>query len=194
MPDRAGNVRSNSEEHCGQQITIHCTVTGQMMKRPGYLKEFLEYWTPRARSAKYGSACSLRKWETGCRKCCNRMSGAGHYRDACIKEAISQAGHAGGDDSAVRNLQVVQGLCFCAHYANIVGGPENQDRPLSIRRKSGLWFVRMRGIHGLGSRGSAHLGGIIPVGPILKLSQIGQARSKWTAQMPPVEKGLRVLP
>src|SRR5258708_5581600 len=31
----------------GQQITIHCTVTGQMMKRPGYLKEFLEYWTPR---------------------------------------------------------------------------------------------------------------------------------------------------
>ena len=32
----------------GQNITIHCTVTGQMMKRPGYLKEFLEYWTPRA--------------------------------------------------------------------------------------------------------------------------------------------------
>ena len=32
----------------GQNITIHCTVTGQMMKRPGYLKEFLEFWTPRA--------------------------------------------------------------------------------------------------------------------------------------------------
>jgi MoaA/NifB/PqqE/SkfB family radical SAM enzyme len=31
----------------GQNITIHCTVTGQMMKRPGYLKEFLEFWTPR---------------------------------------------------------------------------------------------------------------------------------------------------
>ena len=31
----------------GQKITIHCTVTGQMMKRPGYLKEFMEYWTPR---------------------------------------------------------------------------------------------------------------------------------------------------
>ena len=25
----------------GQQVTIHCTVTGQMMKRPGYLREFL---------------------------------------------------------------------------------------------------------------------------------------------------------
>jgi MoaA/NifB/PqqE/SkfB family radical SAM enzyme len=32
----------------GQKITIHCTITGQMMKRPGYLREFLEFWTPRA--------------------------------------------------------------------------------------------------------------------------------------------------
>ncbi len=32
----------------GQNITIHCTVTGQMMKRPGYLQEFLEFWTPRS--------------------------------------------------------------------------------------------------------------------------------------------------
>src|SRR6266478_7879081 len=31
----------------GQNITIHCTVTGQMMKRSGYLREFLEFWTPR---------------------------------------------------------------------------------------------------------------------------------------------------
>ncbi len=31
----------------GQKITVHCTVTGQMMKRPGYLAEFLKFWTPR---------------------------------------------------------------------------------------------------------------------------------------------------
>ncbi len=31
----------------GQNVTVHCTVTGQMMKRPGYLAEFLEFWTPR---------------------------------------------------------------------------------------------------------------------------------------------------
>jgi len=35
----------------GQKITIHCTVTGQM------------------RSRKYGSAYSLLRWETDCRKC-----------------------------------------------------------------------------------------------------------------------------
>jgi MoaA/NifB/PqqE/SkfB family radical SAM enzyme len=31
----------------GQKITIHSTITGQMTKRPGYLREFLEFWTPR---------------------------------------------------------------------------------------------------------------------------------------------------
>lgn len=31
----------------GQKITIHCTITGQMMKRAGYLRDFLEFWTPR---------------------------------------------------------------------------------------------------------------------------------------------------
>ncbi len=31
----------------GQRITIHCTITGHMMKRPGYLQEFLTFWTPR---------------------------------------------------------------------------------------------------------------------------------------------------
>ena len=36
----------------GQKVTIHCTITGQMMKQPGYLKEFLEFWTPRPEIAK----------------------------------------------------------------------------------------------------------------------------------------------
>jgi MoaA/NifB/PqqE/SkfB family radical SAM enzyme len=31
----------------GQSVTIHCTITGQMMKRPNYLARFLEFWTPR---------------------------------------------------------------------------------------------------------------------------------------------------
>jgi len=35
------------ENIAGQQITIHCTVTGQMMKQAGYLKKFLQYWTPK---------------------------------------------------------------------------------------------------------------------------------------------------
>ncbi len=36
----------------GQNVTVHCTVTGQMVKRPGYLREFLEFWTGRPEIAK----------------------------------------------------------------------------------------------------------------------------------------------
>lgn len=31
----------------GHQVSIHCTITGQMMKRAGYLQDFLAFWTPR---------------------------------------------------------------------------------------------------------------------------------------------------
>jgi MoaA/NifB/PqqE/SkfB family radical SAM enzyme len=30
-----------------QKVTVHCTVTAQMMNTPGYLAQFLEFWTPR---------------------------------------------------------------------------------------------------------------------------------------------------
>lgn len=36
----------------GCRVTIHCTVTRQMTTRPGYLDEFLAFWTPRDEIAK----------------------------------------------------------------------------------------------------------------------------------------------
>jgi MoaA/NifB/PqqE/SkfB family radical SAM enzyme len=32
----------------GHRVTIHCTLTGQMTKRSGYLEEFLQFWSPRS--------------------------------------------------------------------------------------------------------------------------------------------------
>lgn len=37
-------VLKNIEGHC---VIIHCTITGQMTKRSGYLEEFLRFWSPR---------------------------------------------------------------------------------------------------------------------------------------------------
>ena len=31
----------------GHRVTVHCTITRQMTRRPGYFEEFLEFWTPR---------------------------------------------------------------------------------------------------------------------------------------------------
>ena len=35
-----------------QKVTIHCTITGQMMKRPGYLEEFIRFWDARPEAGK----------------------------------------------------------------------------------------------------------------------------------------------
>lgn len=31
----------------GHNVYVHCTITGQMMRREGYLAEFMEFWAPR---------------------------------------------------------------------------------------------------------------------------------------------------
>ena len=36
----------------GHQITVHCTVTSQLVHRPGYLDEFLRFWSKREETRK----------------------------------------------------------------------------------------------------------------------------------------------
>ena len=48
-PATYGRILRNIE---GQSITIHCTATGQMMKRAGYLREFVDWWSAREEVAK----------------------------------------------------------------------------------------------------------------------------------------------
>jgi MoaA/NifB/PqqE/SkfB family radical SAM enzyme len=36
----------------GARVTIHCTITSQMAERPGYLEEFLRFWTSQSEVAK----------------------------------------------------------------------------------------------------------------------------------------------
>src|SRR5206468_12856054 len=36
----------------GHSVTVHCTVTRQMTERPGYLREFLEFWSARMETLK----------------------------------------------------------------------------------------------------------------------------------------------
>ncbi len=36
----------------GAKVTIHCTITSQIAQRPGYLREFLEFWSSRPEIAK----------------------------------------------------------------------------------------------------------------------------------------------
>ena len=181
----------------GQKITIHCTVTGQMMKRPGYLKEFLEYWTPRAEIRKVWF--SLFTPQVG-----DRLPEMlqPHERRQAITEMLALR-------KEFSKLDMPEAMI--RQFATPPSGPNDcvfalTTQTLSADLKTKIVPCQFGGNPDCGSCGcvasmglaavAAHkLGGIIPVGSIFKASvRIGQARSKWTAQMPPVEKGLRVLP
>ncbi len=184
----------------GQKITIHCTVTGQMMKRPGYLKEFLEYWTPRSEIRKVWF--SLFTPQVG-----DRLPEMlqPHERLQAIADMLALR-------KEFPKLDMPEGMI--RQFATLPRSPKDcvfalTTQTLSADLKTKIVPCIFGGNPDCGSCGcvasmglaavAAHkLGGIIPVGAIFKASvrigQIGQARSKRTAQLPPVEEGLRVLP
>ena len=187
------------ENIAGQKITIHCTVTGQMMKRPGYLKEFLEYWTPRPEIHQVWF--SLFTPQVG-----DRLPEMlqPHERLLAIADMLALR-------KEFPKLDMPEGMI--RQFATPPGSPKDcvfalTTQILSADLKTKVVPCQYGGNPDCGSCGcvasmglaavAAHkLGGIIPVGAIFKASvrigQLGKARSEWTAQLPPVKQGLRVL-
>jgi len=183
----------------GQKITIHCTITGQMMKQPDYLKKFLEYWTPRAEVRKVWF--SLFTPQIGDR----------------LPEMLQpdERRHAIADMLALRKefskLDMPEGMI--RQFAMPPRSPKDcvfalTTQTLSADLKTKIVPCQFGGNPDCASCGciasmglaaiAAHKwGGIIPVGAVFKASvrigQIGRARSEPTAALPAVEKGLRVL-
>jgi MoaA/NifB/PqqE/SkfB family radical SAM enzyme len=188
------------ENIAGQKITIHCTVTGQMMKRPGYLKEFLEYWTPRAEICKVWF--SLFTPQVG-----DRLPEMlqPHERLQAIADMLALR-------KEFPKLDMPEGMI--RQFSTPPHSPKEcvfalTTQTLSADLKTTIVPCQFGGNPDCGSCGcvasmglaavAAHkLGGIIPVGVIFKASvrigQIGQARAKQTAQPLPVGDSLRVLP
>jgi sulfatase maturation enzyme AslB (radical SAM superfamily) len=180
----------------GQKITVHCTVTGQMMKRPGYLKEFLEYWTPRAEIGKVWF--SLFTPQVG-----DRLPEMlqPHERLQAIADMLTLR-------KEFPKLDMPEGMI--RQFATPPRSPKDcvfalTTQTLSADLKTKIVPCQFGGNPDCGSCGcvasmglaaiAAHkLGGIIPVGAIFNASaRIGQTGSKRIAQFPPVEEGLRVL-
>jgi MoaA/NifB/PqqE/SkfB family radical SAM enzyme len=184
----------------GQKITIHCTVTGQMMKRPGYLREFLEYWTPKAEICKVWF--SLFTPQVG-----DQLPEMLQPQERL--QAIA-------DMLALRKeftkLDMPEGMI--RRFATPPASPTDcvfalTTQVLSADLKTKIVPCQFGGNPDCGSCGcvasmglaaiAAHkLGGIIPVGAIFKASvrigQIGRTQTKPKAKLPQEEAALRVLP
>jgi organic radical activating enzyme len=181
----------------GQKITIHCTVTGQMMKRPGYLKEFLEYWTPRTEIRKVWF--SLFTPQVG-----DQLPEIlqPHERLQAIADMLALR-------KEFAKLDMPEGLIrqfaapphspkdciFALTTATLSADLKTKIVPCLLGGNPDCNSCGCVASMGLAAVAAHKLGGVIPVGAIFKASvRIGQIRSKKTAQLPPVEEELRVLP
>jgi len=183
----------------GQQITIHCTITGQMMKQPGYLKKFLRYWTPKPEIRKVWF--SLFTPQVGDR----------------LPEMLQrdERSHAIADMLALRNEfpKLDMPAALIRQFASPPRSPKDcvfalTTQVISADLKTKVVPCQFGGnpvcascgciaSMGLAAIAEHKVGGIIPVGAIFKASvrigQIGRTPSEPTAAPPAVKGVLRVL-
>jgi organic radical activating enzyme len=181
----------------GQRVTIHCTVTGQMMKRSGYLREFLEYWTPREDAHKVWF--SLFTPQVGDR--IPEMLQP-QERQQAITDMLSlrkDFPKLDMPEGMIRQFatppQSPQDCVFALTTQTLSADLRTKIVPCQFGGNPDCSSCGCVASMGLAAVAAHKLGGIIPVGAIFKASvRIGQARSRSAVQVPPVEKALRGLP
>ena len=181
----------------GQNVTVHCTVTGQMMQRPSYLREFLEFWSPKAEIRKVWF--SLFTPQVGDHR--PEILRPSERRQAIAEMLVLR--------KAFPKLDMPEGLI--RQFAAPPKSPQDcvfarTTQTLSADLKTKIVPCQFGGIPDCSSCGciasmglaavAAHkLGGILPVGAIFKASvEIGLARARRNASPSPAAAPMRVLP
>ena len=134
----------------GQHITIHSTVTGQMMKRPGYLEEFLEFWTPRPEIKKVwfslftpqiGDALpEMLTGEERARVIADLLELRQRFPKLDMSAALIR-------QFALASAQPPR-LCFCADNPRGVRRSGDRRHAVPVWGRARLRLLRMHGIHG----------------------------------------------
>ena len=181
----------------GQHITIHSTVTGQMMKRPGYLNDFLEFWTPRPEIKKVWF--SLFSPQIG--DCLPEML-TPEERQRAIEEMLELRTTFSKLDmpaGLVRQFQTPPNSprqCVFAQTTRVLSADlETTVTPCQYGGEPDCASCGCVASMGLAAIAAHKLGGVIPLGAIFRASiKIGQSWSKLTADPDRQASPIKVLP
>lgn len=180
----------------GSAITIHCTITGQMMKRAGYMKEFLEFWTPRPEIRKVWFSLftpqvgdrmpEILEPEERRRAIADMLLLRKTFPKLDMREGMirqfAQPPHS--PDECV----------FALTTQTVSADLKTKIVPCQFGGKPDCQSCGCIASMGLAAIGAHKLGGIVPVGLIFKASvKIGQRRAKRSAPPPSFDDRLRVL-
>jgi sulfatase maturation enzyme AslB (radical SAM superfamily) len=179
----------------GQSVTVHCTITGQMMKRPGYLKEFLEFWTPRPEIRKVWFSLFTPQVGDQLPEILQPQE-----RENAIAEMLALRRlfpKLDMPEGLIRQFSTPPqnpGECVFALTTQTVSADlKTKIVPCQFGGDPDCGSCGCIASMGLGAVAAHKLGGIIPVGAIFKASlKIGQSRAQGSAQPPP-EEPLRII-
>jgi MoaA/NifB/PqqE/SkfB family radical SAM enzyme len=180
----------------GHRVTVHCTITGQMMKRTDYLKEFLEFWTPRQEiGAVWFSLFTPQKGddlpemlgpEERARAIADMMTLRKQFPKLDMHELAIQQFAAPPHNP--------QECVFALTTQTISADLKTRIAPCQFGGNPDCGSCGCMASMGLAAVAAYKLGGVIPVGAIFKAStRIGQAWAKRAAPPVTAEEQLRVL-
>jgi sulfatase maturation enzyme AslB (radical SAM superfamily) len=180
----------------GQNITIHCTVTGQMMKRPGYMREFLEFWSPRPEIRKVWFSLftpqigdqlpEMLQPEERARAIADMLTLRKVFPKLDMPEGMIRQFSAPPESPAE--------CVFALTTQTISADLKTKILPCQFGGNPDCGSCGCIASMGLSAIAAHKLGGFIPVGAIFKASiKVGQMRARRAAPPPAAEDPLRVL-
>ena len=180
----------------GQHITIHSTVTGQMMKRPGYLKQFLEFWTPRPEIRKVWFSLFTPQIGDQLPEMLRPEE-----RERAIADMLTlrkQFPKLDMPEGMIRQFstppQSPDECVFALTTQTLSADLKTKIVPCQFGGNPDCSSCGCIASMGLAAVAAHKLGGFIPVGAIFKASiKIGRVRAKRSAPPPTAEEQLRVL-
>jgi MoaA/NifB/PqqE/SkfB family radical SAM enzyme len=181
----------------GQKITVHCTVTGQMMKRPGYLRDFLEFWHPREEIHKIWYSLFTPQVGDHLPEILEP-----HERRQAIADMLElrkQFPKLDMPEGLIRQFATPphspEDCVFALTTRTISADLETKIVPCQFGGNPDCASCGCIASMGLAAVAAHKLGGFIPVGAIFRASvRIGQARAKRSEELPAIPGRLRVLP
>jgi sulfatase maturation enzyme AslB (radical SAM superfamily) len=181
----------------GQNITVHCTVTGQMMKRPGYLREFLEFWHPRDEIRKIWF--SLFTPQVGDQLPEILEPEERRQAIADMLELRRQFPKLDMPEGLIRQFAAPphspQDCVFALTTQTISADLETKIVPCQFGGKPDCAQCGCIASMGLAAVAAHKLGGFIPVGAIFKASiRVGRILANRTGDLPVIPERLKVLP
>ena len=181
-----------------RKVTIHCTVTGQMMNRPGYLQRFLEFWTPRPEIEKVWFSLFTPQIGDDLPEMLKPAERAQAIAEMLqLRKLFPKLDMPEG---MIKQLSTPpsrpEDCVFALTTQTISADLKTRITPCQFGGKPDCSACGCIASMGLAAVAEHRLGGVIPVGAIFKTSiKIGQAMQKMTkpAEPPKAEDPLRVL-